>query len=259
MKIVSVNPFTEEVNEVFEPFSPEECARVVAQSREAFREWRKVPVAKRAAHFTRVASGLREKSRNFAEIITREMGKPIKESVAEVEKCAWLCDYYAEHAADLLRDDIVQTEAEKSYVTFEPLGVILGIMPWNFPFWQVFRFAVPAMAAGSSCLLKHASNVPISAMEMEKLFAGSGLPANVFRTLLIGAGTAMELIESDTVDGVSLTGSIEAGSQVGTLAGKRIKPLVLELGGSDPFIVLDDADVEQAARTGVKARTINTG
>jgi succinate-semialdehyde dehydrogenase/glutarate-semialdehyde dehydrogenase len=187
------------------------------------------------------------------------MGKPIRQSRGEIEKCAWLCDYYAENAAEFLKDEIVDTGAEKSYVTFEPLGVILGIMPWNFPFWQVFRFAVPAMCTGNVCVIKHASNVPRSALEIEKIFLEAGFPENVFNTLLIDSKTAMEIIEEEMVDGVSLTGSIGAGSEIGELAGSLVKPLVLELGGSDPFIVLEDADIERAAQVAVKSRFLNTG
>lgn len=213
----------------------------------------------RARYIARAASVLRKNERIYAEIITKEMGKPIKESLAEIEKCAWICDYYAENAAEFLKSETVETGAEKSYVSFEPLGVILGIMPWNFPFWQVFRFIIPALSAGNVCLLKHASNVPGSALEIEKVFLEVGLPENVFKTLLIDSKTAMKLIEEDLVDGVSLTGSIRAGSAVGELAGKRIKPLVLELGGSDPFIVFEDADIDAAAQMAVKSRFMNAG
>ena len=187
------------------------------------------------------------------------MGKPIRQSRNEVQKCARLCDYYAENAAGLLQDEIVDIGAEKSYLTFEPLGVIFGIMPWNFPFWQVFRFAVPAMCAGNVCVIKHASNVPRSALEIENVFLEAGFPENVFSTLLTDSKTAMEILEEELVDGVSLTGSVGAGSKIGGLAGKGIKPLVLELGGSDPFIVLEDADIERAAQAAVKSRFLNAG
>ena len=187
------------------------------------------------------------------------MGKPIRQSRNEVQKCARLCDYYAENAAGLLQDEIVDIGAEKSYLTFEPLGVIFGIMPWNFPFWQVFRFAVPAMCAGNVCVIKHASNVPRSALEIENIFLEAGFPENIFSTLLIDSKAAMEILEEELVDGVSLTGSVGAGSKIGGLAGKGIKPLVLELGGSDPFIVLEDADIERAAQAAVKSRFLNAG
>ncbi|MFY9408820.1 MAG: NAD-dependent succinate-semialdehyde dehydrogenase, partial [Methanosarcina flavescens] len=213
----------------------------------------------RTKYFSRAGEVLRQNTEIYAEIITKEMGKPIRQSRGEIEKCAWLCDYYAENAAESLKDEIVDTGAEKSYVTFEPLGIIFGIMPWNFPFWQVFRFAVPAMCAGNVCVIKHASNVPKSALEIEKVFIEAGFPENVFSSLLIDSKTAMQIIKEELVDGVSLTGSIGAGSEIGGLAGGLIKPVVLELGGSDPFIVLEDADIERAAQVAVKSRFLNTG
>ena len=187
------------------------------------------------------------------------MGKPIKQSRAEIQKCALVCDYYVKNAAEFLKDEFVDTGTEKSYVTFEPLGIILGIMPWNFPFWQVFKFAIPTICAGNVCVLKHASNVPRSALEVEKVFLEAGFPENVFKTLLIDQKITMEIIKKDMVDGVSLTGSVSAGSEIGELAGGAIKPLVLELGGSDPFIVLEDADIERAAQAAAKSRFLNTG
>ncbi|MFY1111574.1 MAG: NAD-dependent succinate-semialdehyde dehydrogenase [Methanosarcinaceae archaeon] len=259
MKIKSVNPYTEELNWSYDPLSIKDCKQQIEKSRIAFEGWSTLSVEDRAMYIARAAAVLRQNKQVYAEVITKEMGKPIRESLAEVEKSAWACDYYAENAAGFLKDEPVETEAEKSYVSFEPLGVIFGIMPWNFPFWQVFRFVVPALAAGNVCLLKHASNVPGSALEIQKVFLEAGLPDNVFKTLLIDSKTAMKIIDCGLVDGVSLTGSGAAGSAVGELAGKKIKPLVLELGGSDPFIVLEDADVDAAAQMAVKARFINAG
>lgn len=259
VKIKSINPYTEEVNWTYDSFSFEECESRIENSRAAFSGWSSLSIEERTKYFSRAGKVLRQNSEIYAEIITKEIGKPIRQSRGEIEKCAWICDYYAENAAEFLKDEIVDTEAEKSYVTFEPLGVILGIMPWNFPFWQVFRFAVPAICAGNVCVLKHASNVPRSALEIEKVFIEAGFPENVFNTLLIDSKTAMEIIEEEMIDGVSLTGSIVAGSEIGELAGGLIKPFVLELGGSDPFIVLEDADIERAAQTAVKARFLNTG
>ena len=178
------------------------------------------------------------------------MGKPIRDALSEIEKCALLCDYYHLNAENFLRSESVETGAAKSYVVFDPLGVILGIMPWNFPFWQVARWAVPTLAAGNVCLLKHASNVPITALEIEKIFREAGFPEHVFQTLLIGPQSAERLIEEGRIDGVSLTGSVGAGSKVGAIAGKYLKKVVLELGGSDPFIVFEDADLDKAARGG---------
>ncbi|WP_292388925.1 NAD-dependent succinate-semialdehyde dehydrogenase [Methanosarcina sp. UBA5] len=259
MKIKSVNPYTEEVNWTYDSFSFGKCESMIENSRAAFSGWSSLSVEERTKYFSRAGKVLRQNIKIYAEIITKEMGKPIRQSRDEIEKCARICDYYAENAAEFLKDEIVDTGAEKSYVTFEPLGVILGIMPWDFPFWQVFRFAVPAMCAGNVCVIKHASNVPASALEIEKFFLEAGFPENVFNTLLIDSKTAMEIIEEEIVDGVSLTGSIDTGSEIGELAGSLVKPLVLELGGSDPFIVLEDADIEKAAQVAVKSRFLNTG
>ncbi len=259
MKIKSINPYTEEVNWTYDSFSIGECRTQIEKSRAAFSVWSLLPVEKRAKYFIRVAEVLRQNTEIYARIITKEMGKPIRQSRSEVQKCARLCDYYAENAAGFLRPELVDIGTEKSYVTFEPLGVIFGIMPWNFPFWQVFSFAVPAMCAGNVCVLKHASNVPGSALEIEKIFLEAGIQENVFKTLLIDSKTAMEIIKEELVDGISFTGSVGGGSEIGELAGKTIKPVVLELGGSDPFIVLEDADIGRAAQAGVKSRFLNAG
>ncbi len=258
MKIKSINPYTEEVNWTYDAFSIGECRTQIENSRAAFSGWSSLPAEERAKYFTRVGEVLRQNADTYAGIITKEMGKPIKQSRSEVQKCVRLCDYYAD-AAGLLKDEVVDVGLEKSHVTFEPLGVIFGIMPWNFPFWQVFRFAVPAMCAGNVCMLKHASNVPGSALEIEKAFLEAGLPDHVFKTLLIDSKTAMEVIKEELVDGVSLTGSIGAGSEIGGIAGGIIMPAVLELGGSDPFIVLEDADIDRAAQAAVKSRFLNAG
>jgi succinate-semialdehyde dehydrogenase/glutarate-semialdehyde dehydrogenase len=259
MKIKSINPYTEEVNWIYDSFSIGECRDQIENSRAAFSGWSSLSVEERTKYFTKVGEVLRQNTDIYAEIITKEMGKPIRQSRSEVQKCAWLCDYYVENAAEFLKDELVDTGAMKSYVTFEPMGVIFGIMPWNFPFWQVFRFAVPAMCAGNVCVIKHASNVPGSALEIEKVFLEAGFPEYVFKTLLIESKIAMEIIREDLVDGVSLTGSIGAGLEIGELAGGVIKPLVMELGGSDPFIVLEDADIERAAQVAVESRFLNTG
>ncbi|MFC2075533.1 NAD-dependent succinate-semialdehyde dehydrogenase [candidate division KSB1 bacterium] len=259
MKIKSINPYTGEVNDEFDLLDLDQAASEIARSREAYSAWRDVPVADRANLLKAVAAELKSNRREYAEIMTREMGKPIRESYAEVDKCALLCDYYRENGPKFLRPEQVPTGYDGSYVSFEPLGVVLAVMPWNFPLWQVFRFAVPALTAGNAGLLKHASNVPISALAIERIFSKAGYPENVFKTLLMDSGTTMKVIDQDLVDAVSLTGSNPAGEAVGELAGKRIKPMVLELGGSDPFVVLDDANVEAAAAMAVKARMINAG
>ncbi len=257
--IKSVNPFTEEVVNEFHLMSPTEVTSLAAKARQAFERWKTTPVEERAAALKRLAGVLRAEKRNYATLITQEMGKPIKEAMAEVEKCAWLADFYSEKGPAMLQPEMVQTEAKKSYVAFDPIGVILAIEPWNFPFWQVFRVAVPGTLAGNVVLLKHASNVPMTALAIEDSFRKAGFPEDVFRTLLISAKDAMKLIDDDLVDSVSLTGSNRAGEEVGEHAGRRIKNLVLELGGSDPFIVLDDADAAKAGRTAANGRMINSG
>jgi succinate-semialdehyde dehydrogenase/glutarate-semialdehyde dehydrogenase len=259
LKIRSINPYTEEVIKEFEPMAPVEVDREVSRSRLAFMSWRDLPVSARAVYVRKLGDHLRADKRRYAETITSEMGKPIRESVAEIEKCAWLCDYYADNGEIFLGPEEVRTEARKSYVLFQPMGILLAIMPWNFPFWQALRFGVPAVTAGNVVLLKHASSVPICALAIEEAFRIAGFPENILKTLLIGAGGALNLIENDKVDAVSLTGSNKAGEQVAELAGRKIKKVVLELGGSDPFIILDDADIEKAGRMAAAARTINAG
>ncbi len=259
MKIQSINPYTEEVMKEFELMTSEAVDREIGKSRRAFLAWREVPVSERAAYVRKLGDHLRAEKRTYAETVTREMGKPIRESVSEIEKCAWLCDYYAGSSEKFLEPEEIKTEAKKSYVLFQPLGIVLAVMPWNFPFWQAFRFGIPAITAGNVVVLKHASNVPMSALAIEEAFERAGFPENVFKTLLIDAPAALRLVDDDKVDAVSLTGSNKAGEQIGALAGKRIKKFVLELGGSDPFIVLDDADIEKAGRVGVNARMINAG
>ena len=259
MKLKSINPFTGELTAEFDPLPDEACREAAFKGKEAFERWRNLPVSDRVQPLAKLAFILRQKKRELARVVTMEMGKPVREAVAEIEKCAVACDYYHENAEKFLQDETVETGAAKSYVVFDPLGVILGIMPWNFPFWQVARWAVPTLAAGNVCLLKHASNVPITAIEIEKIFREAGFPEHVFQTLLIGPQGAEGLIEQGQIDGVSLTGSVSAGYSVGSLAGKNLKKVVLELGGSDPFIVLEDADLEKAALAAVKSRMGNAG
>ena len=258
-KMQSINPYTEEIIEEFPVMTKVELDQAVETCRTAFRAWRDVPVEDRSACVKRMGIHLREEKQKYGELITREMGKPIREALAEVEKCAWVCDYFAENAAPFLRPEEIPTEAKRSYVTFEPLGLVLAIMPWNFPFWQLFRFAIPAVSAGNCVVLKHAPSVPAIALAIEAAFTAAGFPRGVLRTVLVDPPDALALIDEDKVDAVTLTGSAGAGAQVGAAAGKNIKKFVLELGGSDPFIVLDDGDIERAARTAVTARVINTG
>ncbi len=259
MKLKSINPFSGEVTAEFDALSDESCREAVLKGKEAFKKWRKLSVADRVRPVARLASIFRQKKSEYARIITAEMGKPVRDAVNEIEKCALVCDYYYQNAEEFLRSEPIKTEAAKSYVQFDPLGVILGIMPWNFPFWQVVRWAVPTLAAGNVCLLKHASNVPITALEIEKIFSEAGFPEHVFQTLLIGPQSVERLIEQDQIDGISLTGSVEAGSRVSALSGKNLTKIVLELGGSDPFMVLEDADLEKAARAAVRSRMANAG
>jgi succinate-semialdehyde dehydrogenase/glutarate-semialdehyde dehydrogenase len=258
-KIQSINPYTEEVMTEFSLMNKKQVEWQVTASRQSFLKWKDIPVSERAKYMKKLAEVLRSEKRPYAELITKEMGKPIKEALAEVEKCAWLADYYADNSSQFLKPEEVKTEARKSYVMFQPLGIVLAIMPWNFPFWQAFRFGVPSVMAGNVVLLKHASNVPMTALAIEESFKKAGFPDSVFKTLLIDVPATLRLIDEDKVDAVSLTGSNRAGEEVGAYAGRKIKKVVLELGGSDPFIVLDDADVEKAGRMAANARMINTG
>lgn len=259
MRFKSINPYTHELLEEFKGHSSGEVKQYLKKAEEAFSSWRTAGFPKRSELLRKAAENLRTKKAAYAKTITLEMGKPIKESVSEIEKCAWVCDYYAEYAAKFLQDIVIDTDADNSYVRFEPLGTILAIMPWNFPFWQVFRFAAPSLAAGNVALLKHASNVSRCSLNIEEVFTEAGFPDGVFKSLIIDSAMAGTLIEDPAIKAVTLTGSETAGMNVASLAGKNIKKTVLELGGSNAFIVLDDADIEQAATTGVQARMINTG
>lgn len=259
MQFKSVNPATEEIFGEFSGMNFEETCAAARKCREAQKKWRTTSIMQRCKLLKNLASVLRKNIDACAKIITLEMGKPIMQAKAEVEKCAWLCDFFAERATEFLQEEGIKTEAKKSYLRFDPLGVILGIMPWNFPFWQVFRFAVPALAAGNGILLKHASNVPQCSLSIQEIFQEAGAPENLFQAFLIDSQIAGQLIETDTVDAVSLTGSTQAGALVAEKAGRHIKKCVLELGGSDPFIVLADADINLACQTALQARIINTG
>ncbi|MGC8490653.1 MAG: NAD-dependent succinate-semialdehyde dehydrogenase [Syntrophobacteraceae bacterium] len=259
MTLKSINPFTGEMTAEFDPMTDDACREAVVKARGEFEKWKRLPIADRVKPVERLASLFRRKKEEYARLIAVEMGKPIRDGEAEIEKSALLCDYYHQNSEKFLESETIETHAAKSYVVFDPLGVILGIMPWNFPFWQVVRWAVPAIAAGNVCLLKHASNVPLTALELEKVFREAGFPDHVFQTLLIGPQSAELLIEQDLVEGVSLTGSVAAGARIGSLAGKKLKKSVLELGGSDPFLVFEDADLDKAARAAVRSRMANAG
>jgi succinate-semialdehyde dehydrogenase/glutarate-semialdehyde dehydrogenase len=259
VSIESINPATGALLEHFEPHSPEEVDRRLAAAAAAFRSWRETSFAERAARMTRTAQRLEAEKARFGELMAVEMGKPIGAGIAEAEKCAWVCRYYAENAERFLADEPVATDASRSFVRYQPLGTVLAVMPWNFPFWQVFRFAAPALMAGNVGLLKHASNVPRCALTIEEIFAGAGFPSGTFQTLLIGASRVAALVADPRVHAVTLTGSEGAGVSIGRAAGAEIKKVVLELGGSDPFLVMPSANVEAAASAAVKARTINNG
>ncbi len=259
MPISSTNPATGEVLQTFEALTRQQLEEKIAHAAEAFREHRRSSFADRAQRMMRAAEILENEKQTFARTMTLEMGKPIKAAVQEAEKCAWVCRYYAENAERHLRDEIVETNATQSYVKYQPLGVVLAVMPWNFPFWQVFRFAAPALMAGNVGLLKHASNVPQCALAIEDIFKRAGFLEGTFQTLLIGSDAVQTVLEDPRIAAATLTGSEPAGRSVASIAGKQIKKMVLELGGSDPFIVMPSANFDEAVSTAVKARTINNG
>lgn len=259
MKTQSINPATEEVIKTYEIFSKTKVQAAIEAVHDSFMKWRRISFKKRKALMKNAAKILRKNIESYAALMTQEMGKPITQAKTEIEKCAWNCEFFAENAQAFLQDEFVETDAKKSYVHFEPLGVILAVMPWNFPFWQVFRFAAPSLMAGNAVILKHASNVSGCALAIEKIFHEAGFPKNIFRTLIMPSSEIESVIGYPLVKAVTITGSSAAGENVASLAGKYLKKSVLELGGSDPFIVLDDADVFSCATTAAKARNINTG
>ncbi len=259
MSMQTINPATEEVLETFEPYSREQIDAALEQAHQAFQQWRLTTFAQRAHHLHNVASYLRQHKERLARIATLEMGKPIVEAEAEVEKCAWNCDYYADNAEKFLNDEPVSADATESYVSFQPLGVVLALMPWNFPYWQVLRFAAPALMAGNTAVLKHASNVSRVALELQQVFQACGLPPGTFTTVLVPGAKTETLISDPRVAAVTLTGSEAAGVAVASASGRALKKHVLELGGSDAYIVLADADLDAAAQTAVRARFQNTG
>jgi succinate-semialdehyde dehydrogenase / glutarate-semialdehyde dehydrogenase len=259
MAIATTNPATGEVLKIFEPLNATELEQKLQLAVSAFREHRRTSFADRAAKMTRVAETLEKEKDECARLMTLEMGKPLKAAVAEALKCATGCRYYAENAERFLADEIVETGAKRSFIRYLPIGPILAIMPWNFPFWQVFRFLAPALMAGNVGLLKHASNVPQCAMKIEEIVRRAGFAEGVFQTLLIGSGPVDGILNDSRVVAATLTGSEQAGIQVGVSAARRIKKVVLELGGSDPFIVMPSADVDAAVATAVDARVQNNG
>jgi succinate-semialdehyde dehydrogenase/glutarate-semialdehyde dehydrogenase len=255
----SVNPATEERIRVYEEWTEAELEAALSAVHACSLTWRQTSFAQRADLMRRAARVLREREEEYARLAALEMGKPITGGRAEVEKCALACDYYADAASSHLARESIETDAGKSYVRYDPLGVVLAVMPWNFPFWQVFRFAAPSLMAGNTGLLKHASNVTGCGLAIEDVFARAGFPQDVFRTILVSSARIARVIADDRVAAATLTGSEPAGMAVGAQCGRSIKPSVLELGGSDPFIVLEDADLELAAEIGAQARTVNSG
>ena len=258
-QISAVNPATEEVIASFDAFGRDEVEMALSEAHDAYLEWRERPVAERAVPMRALAALLRERVDRYARLATLEMGKPIAEARAEVEKCAFGADNFAQNAARYLADEEIRANAQRSIVSFEPLGVILAVMPWNFPFWQVIRFAAPALMAGNAAVLKHASNVPQCALAIEEAFREAGFPQGLLRTVLVSGSAIEPIIADDRIRAVTLTGSSDTGSRIAELAGRALKKTVLELGGSDPFIVLSDADLELAATTAVRARNQNNG
>lgn len=257
-RIETINPSTGEVIASYENETPDRLRHRVSAAHEAFVKWKKMDIAERTDCIRRLGRVMRKNRDRYATIVTEEMGKPIRQSWAEIEKCAWVCDYYADHAEGFLRDELIPTEFRKSFVSFEPLGVIACIMPWNFPFWQVMRFAVPALTAGNVGILKHSSVCLGSALELENAFNDAGFPENVFQAAIGDYRVGEALVQAD-INGVSVTGSISTGKRVAELASKDLKKFVLELGGSDPFVVLEDADMSQTAYMATQSRLLNTG
>jgi len=259
MAIQSINPATGDVIKTYPEMSDAEVDRALAQAQAAYEQWRETTFAERAEKVHNIASYLRAHRDEIAKVATLEMGKPIGQAQAEVEKSAWGCDWYADNAERLLADDHIATTAADSFVAYTPIGVILAVMPWNFPFWQVFRPIAPAVMAGNALVLKHSSNVPQCALAIEKVMDAAGFPEGLFRTLLISGGKVNRVIDDPRIRLVTLTGSDDAGSKVAAAAGHALKKTVLELGGSDPYIVLADADLDAAAKTGAVARNQNSG
>ena len=259
MTIVSINTATGREIARFEPHSGADIDGMLSAAVAAQAIWRRRPISERVDLLRRSAKVLRANSDRYARLITREMGKPLSESVGEIEKCAWNCDFYSKQAPQFLADEPVPSTAQESAIVYDPLGVVLAIMPWNYPFWQFFRFAAPALAAGNGIILKHASNVPECALACEEILREAGAPDGLASTILVDSRDVAGIIADDRVAAVTLTGSTEVGSMVASQAGKALKKQVLELGGSDPFIVLADADVTEAAKVAVKSRYINVG
>ncbi|MEM9769805.1 MAG: aldehyde dehydrogenase family protein, partial [Cyanobacteria bacterium P01_D01_bin.71] len=259
MAIATTNPTNGQCLKTFAALGSAAIAARIEQAERAFQRYRQTSLQQRATWLLAAADLLENNRQAYGEMITLEMGKPLKSAIAEVSKCAWVCRYYAEHAADFLRDMPATTDASQSFVRYQPLGIVLAVMPWNFPFWQVFRFAAPTLMAGNVALLKHASNVPQSALLIEEIFRKAGFPDGVFQTLLVGAAAVADILSDDRVQAATLTGSEPAGRALASTAGKYLKPTLLELGGTDPFIVMPSADLAAVIASAVTARMLNNG
>jgi succinate-semialdehyde dehydrogenase/glutarate-semialdehyde dehydrogenase len=255
----TINPTTGEQIIEYQEMSFEEVSAIISDANKAQAQWRDKSFAERGAYLNSIAELLKDRKESLSKLMSEEMGKPYAQSEAEIEKCAWVCEYYAENAASFLENDQVETDASKSYVTYNPLGVVLSIMPWNFPFWQLFRFAAPALMAGNGVVLKHSENCTGSALAMEEIIHDSGIPSSLFRTILVSNDNMKPVIQHDGVAAVTLTGSTKAGKIVASQAGEALKKTVLELGGSDPYVILEDADTSLAAEKCATSRLINSG
>ena len=255
----SINPYNNQLIKEYTPYSPSQVKTIIEGVDQAWGSWKETEIKKRAALISKVSDVLLEGGDEYARMMSLEMGKVIKEALGEIEKCALLCRYYAESSEDILTDQFIKTDYTKSFVTFQPIGIVLAVMPWNFPYWQVMRFAVPCLMAGNAAILKHASNVQGCGLMVEEIFRKAGLPKNIFRTLVIPSSRVDAVIMDPLVKAVTLTGSEAAGMSVAATAGKQLKKSVMELGGSDPFIVLEDADIDKAVEVSVLSRTLNVG
>ncbi len=255
----SINPANLQIIKTYNPMPTSEVKSIVDLTNNAFEDWKDTSFDHRSKLMMKAADVLKAKKEKYSNLMTIEMGKPIAQSRAEIEKCTWVCEYYSENAENFLTHELITTDASKSFVSFQPLGIVLAVMPWNFPFWQVFRFAAPGLMAGNAGILKHASNVSGCALAIEEVFREAGFPENLFRTILVPSSEMEEVIKNEKIKAVTLTGSVPAGKAVAKTAGSVLKKTVMELGGSDPYVILEDADLEMASDTCVTARLINGG
>ena len=259
MALISTNPATAEEIKVYPEYSLDDINNILSKALNAQNTWSSLELDFRLECISHISAILKDKKREYASIMANEMGKPIAQAKAEIDKCAWLCDYYREYAPKFLSDKLIDTEYHKSMITLQPIGLILGIMPWNFPFWQVFRFAIPALITGNGAILKHASNVQGCAFAIESSFLEAGFPKDIFRNISISGENVKDVIKNKAISAVTITGSTPAGSSVAQTAGKYLKKTVLELGGNDPYIILDDADLDNAIEACISGRILNTG